>query len=113
MEWGGRWAYWKPQFMRPDFSYGPGFWAEEEAFAKSSDKNINSPLAGFSFDKTNVSIEAAQRDQIHTDMNKIIEVGLAGDAAAAVQSLIDQQKAAGVDVIVAEAQKQVDAYMGK
>ena len=113
MEWGGRWAYWKPQFMRPDFSYGPGFWAEEAEFAKSNPKNVNSPLAGFSFDKTEISIEAAQRDQIHTDMHKIIEVGLAGDAAAAVASLIDQQKAAGLDLILAAAQKQVDAYMGK
>jgi putative aldouronate transport system substrate-binding protein len=113
MEWGGRWAYWKPQFMRPDFSYGPGFWAEEAEFAKSNPNNVNSPFAAFSFDKTDVSIEAAQRDQIHGDMNKIIEVGLAGDAATAVQKLIDDQKAAGLDVILNAAQAQVDAFLGK
>jgi putative aldouronate transport system substrate-binding protein len=110
MEWLGRWGLWKPQFMRPDASYGPGFWDNQKTFALSNPNNIDNPLEGFSFDKENVSIEAAQRDQIHTDMNKIISVGLAGDADAAVQSLIEQQKVAGVDIIVAEAQKQIDEF---
>ena len=24
MDWGGRWAFWKPQFMRPNFEYPEG-----------------------------------------------------------------------------------------
>jgi putative aldouronate transport system substrate-binding protein len=111
MEWGGRWALWKPQFMRPDASYSEGFWTREAEAAKANPNNVVSPLEGFSLDTTAINTEIARRDQIYTDADKLLDVGLAGDAAAAVQKLIDDQKAAGVDAIVAEAQRQIDEFL--
>lgn len=110
MDWQGRWAFWKPQFMRPDAVYGKDFWKQEEENAYSNENNIASPFDGFSLDAADINIEIAQRDQIHTDANRLIEVGLAGDATEAVNKLIaDQQYNA--EIIVSEIQKQIDAYM--
>ncbi len=111
MDWGGRWALWKPQFMRPDAMYSKDFWVKEAEFVKSMPSNIVSPLDGFNFDVTNVKTEVSQRDQIYGDANKMINVGLAGDAEKAVNDLIASQKTAGADKITAELQAQVDAFL--
>lgn len=111
MEWGGRWGVWKPQFMRPDASYGAGFWEKEAEFAASMEQNIVSPLEGFSFDSTNVKNELSRRDQVYNDAFKLIGVGLAGDAAAAVAKLQADAKDAGLETLLAEYQKQVDAFL--
>jgi putative aldouronate transport system substrate-binding protein len=110
MDWQGRWAFWKPQFMRPDANYHENFWKEEEENAYSNPNNVVSPFDAFSLNAEDISIEVAQRDQVHTDADKLISVGLAGDADAAVDKLIADQAANAV-VIIAEAQKQIDAYM--
>ncbi len=113
MEWGGRWALWKPQFMRPDASYGQGFWQAEADYAASLPQNVNNPLAGFNFDVTNVKNQVAQRDQIYTDANKLIEVGLGGNGADAVNKLISDANAAGTADILAECQKQIDTFLAE
>lgn len=110
MDWQGRWAYWKPQFMRPDANYAKDFWKQEEEFAYSSENNVVSPYDAFSLNAEDISIEIAQRDQVHTDADKLISVGLAGDADAAVDRLIADQ-AANAEIIIAEAQNQIDAYL--
>lgn len=111
MDWGGRWAFWKPQFMRPDATYSKDFWVKEADFAKSSQNNMVSPLDGFNFDVSSVSNEVSQRDQIYDDAHKLINVGLAGDPEKAVNDLIQKEKDAGVDKVTAELQKQIDAYL--
>jgi putative aldouronate transport system substrate-binding protein len=111
MEWGGRWALWKPQFMRPDASYGEGFWQAEADYAASLPQNVNNPLNGFSFDVTNVKTQVAQRDQIYADANKLIEAGLAGNYQDAVNKLIDDTNAAGTQDVIAECQAQIDAFL--
>ncbi|MDR1598695.1 MAG: extracellular solute-binding protein [Oscillospiraceae bacterium] len=110
MDWGGRWAFWKPQFMRPDASFHKDFWKEEEENAYSNPNNVVSPYDAFSLNADDISIETAQRDQTHADADKLISVGLAGDADAAVDKLIADQ-AANAAIIIAEAQKQLDAYL--
>ncbi|GHU71895.1 hypothetical protein FACS1894184_19250 [Clostridia bacterium] len=110
MDWGGRWAFWKPQFMRPDASFHANFWKEEEENAYSNPNNVVSPYDAFSLNSEDISIETAQRDQVHTDADKLISVGLSGDADAAVDKLIADQ-AANAAIILAEAQTQVDAYL--
>ena len=110
MGWGGRWALWSPEFMRPDYTYYKDFWHEENFFAESNPNNVVSPYDGFSLDTEDISIELAERDQVHIDAHKLIEVGLAGDAQTAVNSLIENQKA-NAEIIVKEAQAQVDAYI--
>lgn len=111
MEWGGRWALWKPQFMRPDAQYSEGFWQREADFVKEFPTTVNSPLDGFSFDMTAVKTEVAQRQQLFDDAYKVLSVGLGGDSDKAVDDLIAKCKAAGTDRITAEFQKQVDAFL--
>jgi putative aldouronate transport system substrate-binding protein len=111
MEWGGRWALWKPQYMRPDASYGEGFWQAEADYAASLPQNVNSPLNGFSFDVTNVKTQVAQRDQLYTDANKLIEAGLGGNYQDVVNKLISDTNNAGTADIIAECQKQIDAFL--
>jgi ABC-type sugar transport system, periplasmic component len=111
MDWGGRWALWDPQFMRPDAGFGPNFWIEEAAFVDSSDKNVISPLEGFNFDTESVKTEMAQLQQIYDDAHKMIEVGMAGEYNAAVDKLIADRQAAGVDKVLAELQKQIDEFI--
>ncbi|GHU73690.1 hypothetical protein AGMMS49992_13110 [Clostridia bacterium] len=110
MDWQGRWAYWKPQFMRPDASFHANFWKEEEDNAYSSPNNVVSPFDAFALNAEDISIEIAQRDQVHEDARRLIEVGLAGDADAAVDKLIADQ-AANAAIILAETQKQIDAFL--
>lgn len=110
MEWGGQWALWKPQFMRPTATYSEGFWKREAQFA-ALPINVTSPLDGFFFDSTKVKNEISQRDQIFYDADKLIGVGLVKNADAAVADLIAKEKAAGGAKITAELQKQVNAFL--
>ena len=112
MGWQGRWAYWKPQFMRPDDEFPKDFWKEEAENAASNPNNVASPYDAFVFNSDPVNIEVALRDQVFTDAHKMIEVGLAGDADAAVDKLIADQAADG-EIILKEAQAQLDAFLGK
>ena len=109
--WQGRWGLWKPQFMRGDFEFPGPFWQEEKAFAESNPKNIVSALDGFNFDPEPVTVEFSQVSQIYEDAEKMLNVGLAGAAEAAVDKLIADMKNAGLDKITAEMQKQVDAFL--
>ena len=113
MEWGGRWAMWKPQFMRPDASYSEGFWTREAEFAASSPNNVINPLDGFNLIMDDINIEIAERDQIHKDADKLLDVGLVEDVDAALAELQEKQIAAHRDVVLEEVQRQIDEYLGK
>jgi len=110
MEWGGQWALWKPQYMRPNPAYGEGFWEAEAEFA-SLPQNVNSPLDGFFPDPTEIQNELTMRQQIFTEYNSLIQVGLVDDAEAIVAEMIQKGKDANIDVVTAELQKQVDAFL--
>lgn len=111
MDWGGRWALWDPNFMRPDALFGPDFWMNEAKFVESMDTNVISPLEGFNFDTESVKTEMAQITQIYDDTNKMIDAGLAGEYNAAVDKLIADRKAAGVDKVLEELQRQIDEFV--
>ena len=111
MEWGGQWALWKPQFMRPNASYGPGFWEEEANYAASSDLNVVSPLDGFNFDATEVVTQVAQRNQVYGDAKKLLDVGLAGDVDTALEQLRAESEGIGLEDIIEEYQAQIDEYL--
>lgn len=111
MGWGGQWALWKPQFMRPTGGYSDTFWEDEAAYAASSDKNMYSPLEGFSFDATNVMTETAQRTQIYSDAKKLLEVGLAGDTHEALEKLAQDSDGANFQTVLEEYQKQIDDFL--
>ena len=111
MDFGGRWALWKPQFMRPDAVYPPGYWVESANFCLEVEANIFSPIEGFVFDVEPVSTEVSQRNQIFDDANKLVTAGLAGDADQAIDKMIEDLRNAHLDVIQAELQRQLDEYM--
>jgi len=113
MGWQGRWAYWKPQFMRPDDEFPKDFWKEEAENAMSSSNNVPSPFDAFVFNAEDVNVEVAQRDQVFEDYKKLFETGLInGDADTVVDQYITEQ-AYNAAIIVAEAQSQLDAFLGK
>ncbi|MGO4546055.1 extracellular solute-binding protein [Paenibacillus sp. 2TAB23] len=110
MEWGGQWAFWKPQFMRPTMTYGPDFWVKEAEFA-SKPNNVNSPIDGLFIAEDNMKNEIAKRDTASDELNRPIEFGVAKDVEKAVADYIETQKKNGLDVIIAETQKQIDAFL--
>ena len=110
MEWGGQWAFWKPQFMRPTMTYGKDFWVKEAEFA-SLPINVNSPIDGFFIAEDNIKNELAKRDQTLDEFSKPIEFGVVKDVDQAVAEYIEKQKANGLDKIIQETQRQVDEYL--
>lgn len=113
MGWGGQWALWKPQYMRPTSDYSEGFWEREAEYAASSDKNVVSPLEGFSFNADNVQTEVAQRNQIYGDALKLLDVGLSGGYQDAIAKLKSDSEAAGLDKILEEYQAQIDEFLAE
>ena len=74
-----------------------------------------SPLArtntiGFSFDITEVESEIAALKFIKDKYEKVLTTGTV-DPAVEVPKLIEEAKAAGIDKVVAEAQRQFDAFL--
>jgi len=110
MDWIGRWAMWKPQFLRPDSTYGKGFWALEAELA-GLEKNVNTPLLSFFPATDPINSELTLRAAIW-EKDREIEYGVVDDAAAAVNEMIEEQKEAGIAAILAEVQMQVDAFLG-
>ncbi|MFC5648228.1 extracellular solute-binding protein [Paenibacillus solisilvae] len=110
MEWGGQWAFWKPQFMRPNPTYTKDFWLQEAEFA-SQPINVNSPVDGLFIAEDNIKNEIAKRDQASDEFGKPLDFGTVKNVEEAVASYIEKQKDNGTDKIIAEAQKQIDAYL--
>ncbi|TFE29399.1 extracellular solute-binding protein [Cohnella luojiensis] len=110
MEWGGQWAFWKPQYMRPNQTYPKDFWLKEAEFA-SLPVNVNSPVDGLFIAEDNIKNEVAKRDQTYEEFGKPIEFGVVKDVDGSVADYIEKQKNNGLDKIIAEAQKQIDAYL--
>jgi putative aldouronate transport system substrate-binding protein len=110
MEWGGQWAFWKPQFMRPTMTYGPDFWVKEAEFA-SEERNVNSPIDGLFIAEDAMKNEIAKRDTASDELNRPIEFGVVKDVEKAVAEYIETQKKNGLDTIIAETQKQIDAFL--
>ncbi|MBB6675274.1 extracellular solute-binding protein [Cohnella nanjingensis] len=110
MEWGGQWAFWKPQFMRPTMTYSKDFWLKEAEFA-SEPMNVNSPIDGLFIAEDTMKNELAKRDQASEEFSKPIEFGIVKNVDQSVTDYIAKQKANGLDKILAETQKQIDAYL--
>jgi putative aldouronate transport system substrate-binding protein len=68
-----------------------------------------SPILGFTCDRTPVETELAQLSEVGTRVLKPVFTG-EGDVAANLKAANDEMKAAGVDTVIAELQKQIDAW---
>ncbi|MBW7456222.1 extracellular solute-binding protein [Paenibacillus sepulcri] len=110
MEWGGQWAFWKPQFMRPTMTYGQDFWLKEAEFA-SQPNNVNSPIDGLFIAEDAMKNEIAKRDQATEEISRPIEFGMVKNVDEAVADYIEKQKNNGLDKILQETQKQIDTYL--
>lgn len=110
MEWGGQWAFWKPQFMRPTSTYPKDFWVHEAEFA-AEPENVNSPIDGLFIAEDAMKNELAKRDQASDEGSKPLEYGITKDADKEVAAYIEKQKGNGLDKILTETQKQIDAYL--
>jgi putative aldouronate transport system substrate-binding protein len=64
----------------------------------------------FVFDQTAVSTEIAAINNVSTSMLNAISLGMAGEPKAAVADFRNQLKTAGIDKVITEVQKQVDAW---
>jgi len=110
MEWGGQWALWKPQFMRPNPSYSEGFWVREAEFA-TQPNNINSPIDGLFINTDAIKNELVRRNQIMEEYGKPIRFGVSKDTTAAITEYQQKMKDADLEKILSEVQKQIDAYL--
>lgn len=111
MDWPGQWTLWKPQFMRPDATYGEGFWQREADYAKNP-VNIDNPVDGIFYNTDSIKNEISRRDQIFQEFGRPLIYGLvkAENIDRAVDEYIQKQKDAGLDKILAECHKQLDSF---
>lgn len=84
----------------------PGTWEET---IKINETAKASPLLGFSFDPTPVKTEIAQVSTVTTQYVPLLETGSV-DPEQGLAEMLKKLKAAGADKIVAEQQKQIDAW---
>jgi putative aldouronate transport system substrate-binding protein len=72
---------------------------------------VNHPLAAFSANTESIKTEVANLNQVMIQYFQPINVGMVKDIDAAFKTLDEKLKAAGVDKVRAEFQKQIDAYI--
>ena len=101
--WGGR----KDEFEPPSATEYPGY----QAYSDSLDKiAVLLPFDGCVFDLTSVQGQVDAVQQVLTNELPPIAYGKVSDAAAAVNRLADDLKAAGVDAVTTVVQQQLDAW---
>ncbi len=112
MGWAGQWPLWNLDFMRPDETYGDGFWQKEAEYAKEA-KNIVNPMDGLFFNTNGIKNEIARKDQLYEEYGKPLVFGMVKTEKIdeAIEEYLQKEKASGLDKIVNECQKQVDAFI--
>ncbi|AZN41801.1 ABC transporter substrate-binding protein [Paenibacillus albus] len=84
----------------------PQKWEKFKVFNQSAKKD---PLLGFVFDPTNVKTEVAALTNVGKEFNSGLQSGTL-DPNVYLPKYIDKVKAAGIDKVIAEQQKQLDAW---
>ncbi|MFB9275747.1 ABC transporter substrate-binding protein [Cohnella cellulosilytica] len=82
-----------------------------EKFKQFNESATPSPLLGFSYDAEPVKNEEAAIINIYEQYIDALFTGVA-DPAVKLPEFIDKMKKAGLDKVIAEKQKQVDAFLG-
>ncbi len=83
---------------------------EETLYAEYDKIKKPYPYGQFVFDKTPVEAELTAITQVTGEMGPAITYGKAGDPAKAVEEFRSKLKTAGYDKVLAELQRQLDAY---
>jgi len=85
----------------------PEMWKKLKQFANNAKK---SPALGFTFDNTNVKSEVAAVNAVYSHYGRGLEGGTL-DPEEALPAMISEMKAAGIDKIIAEKQRQFDEFL--
>lgn len=114
LDWGGQWALYNPDYIRPTELNGPGFWQEEAAYA-AEEKNIDNPVAALTITIDEIKNEIARRDQLYEEYGKPLIFGLVpmDEIDEKVDEYIQLQKDAGLDKILEVSQGQVDEFLAQ
>ena len=83
------------------------------AMKDQMDNAEQTALMGFVFDETSVKTEVAACANIKEKYYKTLQCGTAKDVDATVAKLMEEWNAAGYQKVLEEAQKQVNAFLGK
>jgi putative aldouronate transport system substrate-binding protein len=81
-----------------------------DQYKKFNDSLVPSPAYGFTFDSTNVKSQVAAVTNVANQYRAGLETGTT-DPAKTLPKFIDALKAAGINDIIAEKQKQLDAFL--
>ncbi len=84
---------------------------EDKLKAHTAD-TVYSPAFGFRFDSTSVATEISSCDSVKTEFQMAIEMGFV-DPSVELPKFIEKLKAAGLDTIMSEKQKQLDAWVAQ
>jgi putative aldouronate transport system substrate-binding protein len=112
----------KPKFFNAGFGFGsmsnvydttnyglPGLITN---YATINESAIKPPYFGFHFDTQPIANELAQTKSVTSQYTKILTSGALGEKWESMyDEMISKLKTAGMDKIIAEAQKQLDAYL--
>lgn len=101
--WGGR----MDKFELPSTTEYPGIY---DIFKKYDSIKKPYPYGRFVFNKQPIEAELAAISDVTNQLGAAIAYGKAGDPVKAVDTLRSKLKAAGYDKVLAEVQKQLDAY---
>ncbi len=113
MDFSGRWAFWKPQFMRPDDRYPQGFWQNEADFATNYEYNTVCPIISFAPNLDDINVEVSERDAVFMDCQTLAQTRSIDDIDAFVAEYSKKLVDADAGVVLNELQAQIDAYLGK
>jgi len=83
----------------------------EEILASFNKSSITNPLLTFVFDGTNFKNELAAMKNVSDQYKDALNLGAMGDPEAGLKVLHEKYKEAGLDKVMEEAQKQVDAFL--
>lgn len=102
------WMWQNPKFLKPKASDAPDFMQQLQDFDKNT--KLFSPIMGFNFDQTPVKTELAAMSTIENKYKYGITAGVL-DPETAVLEYGAELKKAGLDKVIAEFQKQADAFL--
>ncbi|MFC3802015.1 ABC transporter substrate-binding protein [Cohnella sp. GCM10012308] len=110
MDWQGQWGFWRDNLVRPTQSRTADGWKAIADFTNQPNSLV-SGLTGFFPTTDAIKNEIAKRTALTTEAGKPLMYGIVKDADKALADYIEKQKKAGTDKIVAEIQKQADAFL--
>ncbi len=107
---GNEWAYGNTfnAYLTPGL--GDNVWTDTQ---KLNNESKRSPLMGFVFDVEPVKAEIANSQAAFTEFHPMISAGISADVDGILKQFNDKLKAAGADKIIAEKQRQIDAFLNQ